>query len=150
MIMAYPMVEILVCMSYIITVAVCSTLVILFMSSMDCLIELTPGAPPRRLVVQVLERGDDQLSRPPHRSIQSTPRLSTPSLKPLHLALSFGRHGGSSNWYVLDLCANGALLTLHQVLDGGTGFLKVGYAGQVSSSFKLKMVRTLQVLTIFQ
>lgn len=103
---------------------------------MDCLIELTPGAPPRGLMVQVLERGDDQLSRPPHRSIQSTPRLASPFPKPQHLALSFSKHGGSSNWYALDLCAQGALLTLHQVLDGGTGFLKVGYAGQVCPFFE--------------
>jgi hypothetical protein len=76
----------------------CYAALFMFTSSMDCLIELTPGAPPRRLVVQVLERGDDQLSRPPHRSIHSTPRLSTPSSKPLHLALSFSKYGGSSNW----------------------------------------------------
>jgi hypothetical protein len=97
----------------------------------------------------VLERGDDQLSKPPHRSVQSTPRLSTPPLKPLHLVLSFSKHGGSSNWYNLDPCANRALLTLHQVLDGGTGFLKVGYAGQVCSSFKLTMAWTLWTLTMF-
>lgn len=50
----------------------------------------------------------------------------------------------------MDLCANGALLILYQVLDGGTGFLKVGYAGQVGLSFKLTIAWAPQALTTFQ
>lgn len=40
-------------------------------------------------------------------------------------------HGGGANWYAIVQDITNALLTSNPVLDGGTGFLKAGYAGQV-------------------
>jgi hypothetical protein len=73
--------------------------------------------------------GPRQHPPPQAYSIRTTASLPLPPSSTLIL-LKLWKDGRSSHWYVKQLLFR-APLTQHSVLDGGTGFLKAGYAGQV-------------------